>query len=228
MRCLPRPLVLLLAAASLAMLAPRVSAQTDRSTRVTDPKQHAPAGGGSYGFRSKADYVLKELDLKPGDAVVDIGAGEGWWSERMAQAVGENGTIYAAEVEQKLVDKLKEKFAKLPQVRAYLCKTDNLELPDGSCDLAFLSYTYHHLPKESRVEYLKRLRKVVKPTGRFVVVEKYSEIARQSKDHGTQLGRVVQDCEEAGWIPVRCELLAGMETYLAIFVQKELFGAGGK
>ena len=60
-----------------------------------------------------------------------------------------------------------------------------------------------------------------------MVCEKYSEIARQGKDHGTQLSRVLQDCEEAGWIPVRCELLTGMETYMAIFVQKELFEPGG-
>jgi neutral ceramidase len=227
MRRTPRLFVLLLAAVSLTLLSSVASAQTDLSTRVTDPKQHAPTSGGTYAFRNKADYILKELDLKPGDTVVDIGAGEGWWSQRMAEAVGEKGVVHAAEVEQKLVDKLKQKFAKLPQVKPYLCKTDNLELPEGSCDLAFLSYTYHHLKKEGRVEYLQRLRKIVKPTGRFVVVEKYSEIARQTKDHGTQLGRVVQECEEAGWIPARCELLTGVETYMAIFVQKELFEPGG-
>ena len=88
-----RSFVLLLAASLLPLLSSLAAAQADHSTRVTDPKQHAPVAGGgnSYAFRSKADYVLKELDLKPGDAVVDIGAGEGWWSERMAAAVGEKG-----------------------------------------------------------------------------------------------------------------------------------------
>jgi len=200
-------------------------AETGQSTRVTDPKQHAQKRPGGYPHRQHVDYVLKELDLRPGDVVVYIGAGDGWWSERMAKAVGPEGTIHAAEVEQKLVDKMKQKHAGVAQIKPYLCKTDNLELAENSCDLAFLSYTYHHLKREGRVEYLQRLRKIVKPTGRFCVCEKYSEIALESKDHGMQLSRVLQDCEEAGWIPVRCELLTGTQTFMAIFVQKDLFPA---
>jgi predicted methyltransferase len=124
-------------------------ADAPQSTRVVDPQQHLARSTSGYPYRDKADYVLKELDLKPGDVVVDIGAGDGWWSERMGKAVGPEGTVHAAEVEQKLVDKM--------------------------------------------------------------------------KDHGMQLSRVVQEAEESGWVPVRCELITGTEHFLAIFVQKDLF-----
>jgi len=198
-------------------------ADTGTTTRVTDPKQHASVKPGGYPYREKSDYVLKELDLKPGDVVVDVGAGDGWWSQRMAKCVGATGTIHAAEVEQKLVDQMKKTFADRPQVKPYLCKPDSTLLPDNSCDLAFLSQVYHHLPKDGRVDYLRGLRRVVKPTGRLSVVEKYSEIATKGKDHGMQLSRVLEEAERSGWVPVRCELITGTGHFLAIFVPKDLF-----
>ena len=112
-----------------------------QSTRVTDPNQHVKTLGSGYPYRAKSEYVLRELDLKPGDAVVDIGAGDGWWAERMAVLVGKKGIIHASEVDQKKVDGMKEKFGDLPQVKPYLCATDSTGLAENSCDLAFLSKT---------------------------------------------------------------------------------------
>ena len=163
------------------------SADTGTTTRVTDPSQHAVIKPGNYPYREKIDYVLKELDLRSGDVVVDVGAGDGWWTERMAKCVGPTGTVHAVEVEEKLVDQMKKRFAGLPHVRPCLCKPDDTLLPEKSCDLVFLSQVYHHLPKDGRVDYLRRLRKVAKPTGRLCVIERYSEIATKGKDHGTQL-----------------------------------------
>ena len=75
-----------------------------------------------------------------------------------------------------------------------------------------------------RVEYLRHLREVVKPTGRLCVIEKYSAIATRGASHGTSLSQLVREAEQAGWIAVRCELMTGTEHYLSIFLQKDLFG----
>ena len=49
-------------------------ADSGESTRVVDEKQHTLTGKGGYPYRDKSDYVLKELDLKPGD-VLDLAHG---------------------------------------------------------------------------------------------------------------------------------------------------------
>lgn len=194
-----------------------------QGTRVTDSNQHQPAGTGRYPYRAKSDYVLRELDLRPGDVVVDIGAGDGFWAERMAALVGKEGTIYASEVEQNKVDRMKEKFGDLPQLKPYLCPTDGTGLQENSCELAFLSKTYHHLEADGRVDYLRHLRKVVRPTGRLCVIERYAGIAGQRGSHDMLLSQLVKQAEQAGWIAVRYELMTGTYHYIAIFVQKELF-----
>jgi len=199
-------------------------ADSVQSTRVIDKNQHACTGGGGYPYRNKSEYVLKELDLKVGDVVVDIGAGDGWWAEKMAKFVGSEGTIHASEVEQKKVDRMKEKFADIPQLKPYLCPTDGTALADNSCDLAFLSKTYHHLNKGGHVDYLRHLRKVVKITGRLCVIEKHAAFASgRGKEHAWLPDLLFRQAEEAGWIPVRYELITGTYHYIAIFVQRELF-----
>jgi ubiquinone/menaquinone biosynthesis C-methylase UbiE len=198
-------------------------ADVPNSTRVAGPEHHACTGSGGYPYREKSDYVLRELDLKPGDNVVDVGAGDGWWSSRMAEAVGETGTVYASEVDQKKVDKMQEELADVPQIKAYLSPTDGTDLPENSCDLAFMSKVYHHLDEGTHVDYLKHLLHVVRPTGRLCIIEKYPEIAANGTTHGWTLSLLIKQAEEAGWIPVRCELMRGTYHYVAIFVPGELF-----
>jgi ubiquinone/menaquinone biosynthesis C-methylase UbiE len=198
-------------------------AQSGASTRVTTPETHARKSERSYPYRALADYVLGELDLRDGDVVADIGAGDGWWSERFGKAVGAAGLVHAAEVDGKLVEKMREKLSGLPQVRPYLCKKESPELPERSCDLVFFSQSYHHLEAAGRVEYLKRVKTMVKLTGRLVVIEEYPLLPATRAGHGTTVSTLVKEAEEAGWVLVRCELMVGTYHYLAIFVQKDLF-----
>ena len=220
MRKLYRRLVLLI----LFTAATLVYADFIESTRITDSKQHFCVGDGSYPYRSKANYVLKELDLKPGDIVVDIGAGDGWWADKMAEFVGLSGTIHASEVEKYKVYNMKERFKEVPQIRPYLCPLDGTDLAEDTCDLAFLSMTYHHLSEGSHVDYLKHLHQIVKSTGRLCIIEKHTALAQgRSKEHAWSPSLLVQQAEEAGWIIVRLEMLTGTHHFLAIFVQKEVF-----
>jgi len=201
-----------------------VRADSGESTRIADEKQLARTLSTGYPYREKSEYVLKELDLKPGDVVVDIGAGDGWWSEKMAEAVGPQGVVHAGEVAEGKVDQMKKRFAELPQLKPYLCPTDGTGLEENSCDLAFLSKTYHHLDKDGQVAYLRQLCKVLKPTGRLVVIEHYRELGvGRARDHAWSPGLLTQQAEEAGWILLRSELITGTHHFIAIFAQKEAF-----
>lgn len=213
-----------------AFLAARPTGQEPawKSTRILDPAQHRRRGSQNYPHRVEPHlgFVLRELDVRPGDAVADVGAGDGFWTDHFARRVGAEGTVWAAEVTQKLVDKLGERFAGTPQVKPRLIPADRLDLPEGSLDLAWFSLVYHHLP-EDRAGYLKRLRAAVKPTGRLAIVERYSVLLSSPKVHGAPAGALLGAAESAGWVLLRYELLPGTNHYLAIFAQKDLFDEDG-
>lgn len=61
-------------------------------------------------------YCIHTLDLKPGDRVVHIGAGTGYYTTILAKLVGETGHVTAFEIEPDLAARAKENLASLPQV----------------------------------------------------------------------------------------------------------------
>jgi ubiquinone/menaquinone biosynthesis C-methylase UbiE len=223
MNCVHALLIGLALIASLALAPHKTLAQSYPSTRISDVNQHRRQGDKRNPHRAKSDYILNELDLQEGDVVVDVGAGDGWWAEKFAKSVGESGTVYAAEVAETMVAKMKKKFASVPQIMPYLIETDSTGLPEDSCDVAFFSQSYHHLDKDGHVDYLKHLHSVLKPTGRVVIIERYTETGLGSGVHGTRLSRLVRQAEEAAWVPVRLELMTGTYHYIAILAQQELF-----
>ena len=123
-----------------------------------------------YGYRESADIVIKRLQLKPDSVILDLGAGDGWWSAKIAAKLSTDGIIHAAEVEQKKVDAMISRHKDTPQIKPYLCPLDGTALETDTCDLAFISKTYHHFNKDSHVDYLIHLKDIIKPTGKLVII----------------------------------------------------------
>ncbi len=179
---------------------------------------------GSRSYREAADFVIKRLRLRRNSVVVDIGAGDGWWASKMTAGLGPKGAIHAGEVEQKKVDTMKTKWADIKQIKPYLCPTDGTGMEADSCDLAFLSKTYHHLNKDTHVAYLKHLKEVVKPSGKLVIIERHPVLGSgRSAEHGWLPGLLGQQAEDAGWMMLRCEMIPGSDHFMATFVQPEAF-----
>ena len=120
--------------------------------------------------------VIETLNLTPGMVVADIGAGSGYFTRRLAEAVGDTGQVIAIDVEQKMLDYNKEKLEQLglvKRVRFILAKPDSPSLSKQSVNLVFLCDVYHHL--KHQVEYLVKTRSALTPNGRVVIIDYYAD-----------------------------------------------------
>jgi SAM-dependent methyltransferase len=119
----------------------------------------------------KPDQVVAALALKKGETACDIGSGPGYFTLRLARAVGPGGFVYAIDVEARMLQNLRERLerARVRNVAPVLALSDDPLLPPGVCDVVLVVDTYHHFP--DRAAYLRRLRRSLKPRGRIVNID---------------------------------------------------------
>jgi arsenite methyltransferase len=149
----------------------------------------------------KPDAVISEIGIKPGMTVADLGAGTGYFSVRLAKAVGDNGRVLAIDVEPKLVDYMKERAtkAKLTQVVAVLAPTDDPKLPAAGVDCVLIVDTWHHI--DDRLHYVAKLAAGLKPGGRVAVVDfKKGDFPVGPPDaHKLTAEEIIAEFASAGW-----------------------------
>lgn len=123
----------------------------------------------------KPELLLKALNLRPGDAVADIGAGTGYFSWRMAKQVGATGTVFAVEIQQEMLDLLGQKMAerKITNVKPVLGTITDPHLPTNSVDVALMVDVYHEF--DHPFEMIQAISRSLKPGGRIVFVEYRAE-----------------------------------------------------
>jgi SAM-dependent methyltransferase len=140
--------------------------------RFADPRQWAPV------FESPArdawqrpDEVVAALGLGLGQVVADIGAGTGYFSRRLARAVGPEGRVFAVDIEPGLLDYLAWRSATedLGNIVPVLASPADPGLAEGCCDLAFLCNTYYLIV--DRPAYLRHLASRLRPGGGLVIVD---------------------------------------------------------
>ena len=129
----------------------------------------------------RGDLLLRELALKPGMAVADVGAGTGYYARRIAPLVGSGnsgGVVYAVDVQPEMIQMLGDlaKKARLTNIQPVLCTVDNVKLPDASIDVAIMVDVYHEL--EFPYEVMQSLVRALKPGGKVVFVEYRAEDPR--------------------------------------------------
>jgi ubiquinone/menaquinone biosynthesis C-methylase UbiE len=117
------------------------------------------------------EKAIAELNLKPGMWIADVGAGTGFYSIRLAKAVSPSGVVYANDIQQAMLDRLKAHASQqnVTNIVTVLGSESDPHLPDGKFDLVILVDVYHEFSRPQRM--LDGIRRSLKPDGRLVLLE---------------------------------------------------------
>lgn len=119
----------------------------------------------------KPEMVIEAMDIRPGMTVAEIGAGTGFFSRRLAKAVGPSGKVYAEDIQPQMIDLLKKDIAKenLANVIPILGTETDPKLPAGGIDRILLVDVYHEFQKPEPM--LAAMRASLAPGGTVTLVE---------------------------------------------------------
>lgn len=163
--------------------------------------------------RREAETVMKEAGIAPGMTVADIGAGEGYYTIRLARRVGLKGRVLAEDIVPAYRDALAERVyrERLDNVSVRLGQPADPRLPDHSFDRVLMVHMYHEIAEP--YEFLWRMRPSLAPHGRVVVVD----ADRPTGAHGTP--PALLDCEfgAVGYARVTSVAMPQAGGYLAMY-----------
>jgi ubiquinone/menaquinone biosynthesis C-methylase UbiE len=119
----------------------------------------------------RTDLLIPALKLKSGDVVADIGCGTGYYTRRLAKAIGTNGVVLAVDIQPEMLELLTNNLAteRIFNVKPVLGTITDPKLPKSSVDLILMVDVYHEF--DHPYEMTESMCRALKPGGRMVFVE---------------------------------------------------------
>ncbi|HVI97430.1 MAG TPA: class I SAM-dependent methyltransferase [Sphingomonas sp.] len=162
---------------------------------------------------NEAADVMDKAGIAPGMTVADIGAGQGYYTVRLASRVGPKGRVLAEDIVPEVRDALAERVARerLDNVSVRLGEPADPKLPPHSFDRVLMVHMYHEI--QEPYEFLWRLRPSLAPDGEVIVVD----ADRVPQNHG--MPPKLLECEFAavGYKLVEKREMPSAGGYLAAF-----------
>lgn len=155
--------------------------------------------------------------VKPGDTVVDIGCGGGFFTVELAEMVGENGTVFAVDLQEEMLQitrKLVTRKGLMNRVNLHKCDKDEIGLTDVEEDFVLAFYMVHETPDPKK--FLSDIACLLKPNGLFLVIEPKHHVNNQ------QFRSMLGDAESARFKTVK-EIRLSMSRGVLLSLDRQMY-----
>ena len=155
----------------------------------------------------KPEKVLEYLGDIKDKKIMDIGAGSGYFSVKLAE---KGAKVIAADVSDEFQSALKQRIEddNLENIELRKIPYDSPNLADNEVDMVLIVNTYHHI--ENRIEYFSKVKKGIKTDGELIIIDFFKKEIPVGPpvDHKIDLETVKRELEKAGYtLEVNVDLL---------------------
>jgi ubiquinone/menaquinone biosynthesis C-methylase UbiE len=190
----------LFAAALIAVLLAIEARTTAQHSRLFPPTELGMLEGPDRESWQRPEQIMDALYIGEGSVVAEVGVAGGWFTIRLARRVGPNGTVFAEDIQQLMIQATEGRVRGegLRNVKMVLGTALDPRLPNGALDAALFVDSYHEI--EHPITLLRNLATSLKPTGLIGIVEftKDGWGPGPAMDERIDAERVIRDAEAAG------------------------------
>lgn len=167
--------------------------------------------------RGEAQVVMDLAQMRPGMTVADIGAGEGYYTVRLAERVGAEGRVLAQDISREALDRLGRRVERerLENISIKFGEADNPQLPADSFDRIFMVHMYHEVTDP--YAFLWNMWPAINAGGQIIVVESETPVGR----HGMPHTLLFCEFEAVGYVLVEYVERPDIKGYFARFQRGE-------
>lgn len=167
--------------------------------------------------RGEAQAVMDLANITPGMTVADIGAGEGYYTVRLANRVGDDGRVLAQDIDSEALQRLGRRVERerLENISIKLGEPDDPQLPVDSFDRIFLVHMYHEVTEP--YAFLWRMWPALAAGGQLIVVD----VDRPIGSHGISPALLFCEFEAVGYKLVEYVERPDLKGYFARFERGE-------
>lgn len=167
--------------------------------------------------QGEAAKVMELAAIAPGMSVADIGAGEGYYTVRLAEQVGPRGRVVAQDIDSDALSRLGARVERdrLDNVSIKPGGADDPRLPERSFDRILLIHMYHEVTEP--YAFLWRLWPALKPGGKVVVVD----MDRPTERHGIAPALLACELKAVGFRLEQIHRKPEIAGYFAQFVAEK-------
>ena len=115
--------------------------------------------------------AIADVGLKPGEKVLDLGAGTGRNALLMREHIGESGKITALEIGDEMKAQFRRKTALYPNIELVDRRIDEPLAYENEYDVVFISFVLHGFVQELRDVIIQNAYRALKPGGRFAILD---------------------------------------------------------
>jgi ubiquinone/menaquinone biosynthesis C-methylase UbiE len=116
------------------------------------------------------EIILKNLEINPGQTILDAGCGNGYMTKKFSALVGNTGKIYALDPDKESIDTLRREVEKTNIEALVGDITKPTEMRECSIDLVYLSTVFHIFSDTQIVGFDKEVKRILKPRAKLAII----------------------------------------------------------